>query len=662
MASDSDKEKNFFGRPRRSSFVAATPENDDFVPVLPAVGSTPLPSAADVNFFPPVETGQPSLREPEPPARLVVPTRRSMTEEEIAGAFAEAQEMSSSEQIALLDSQMTLREDDLRTARSFLATLRTANPREAQPLLEELKVRFADVDPEIADFTLGDAPAASVNDDTSAESTSPVLAVGEAVAPAPHVSPVNVDSSADALEQAPNGRYRGWAAVLALSAIVAGLVPLTSAVFTAFGAPAPDMVDSLLGASGVVVLLVAIASIVPLILLARSTAARHGLSWTAALGRVLGSASGVVHVTVLAVFALVGFFSVLHETTQGVGLQLASIPGVASAIAATAPNAHLTVLVVSALVALGFGLAALPRRLFRGTILLLTGFIIVGPAVVILTNLAVVSNLNSETPVNADNLILATGIIPIVILVLAAVETGAATVVRRDAQRLHGLWLYVGVGIGIAFAAWVLLAGMGSDNQGSLFIGSNPALHVVAASVDLAFIFGVVVFAVPVVFLAALIGRTLSMVTVRGDADSPHVWVRLLVLALPLTVLGLDALGVLPDLADLLPGAAFLSIPAMSIVGLMAGASIASRRGLRNGAMVVNTVIASALTLVGLALTLWAVPGLESLYNEAIAPVAASLGLTGATALVVPSAIAIVSFVCSLLVSAVGSRRPTRTD
>lgn len=664
MASDSDKEKNFFGRPRRSSFVAATPENDDFLPVLPAVGSTPLPSAADVNFFPPVETGQPSLREPEPPARLVLPTRRSMTEEEIAGAFAEAQEMSSSEQIALLDSQMTLREDDLRTARSFLATLRTANPREAQPLLDELKVRYADVDPEIADFTLGDSPAAPVNDDTSAESTSPVLAVGGAAvtSPAPHASPVRVESAADTAEQAPNGRYRGWAAVIALSSIVAGLVPISSAVFTAFGAPAPELVDSLLGASGVVVLLVAIVSIVPLVLLARSTAARHGLSWTAALGRVLGSASGVVHVTVLAAFALVGFFSVLQQTTQGVGLQLASIPGVASAIAAAAPNAHLTVLVVSALVAAGFGLAALPRRLFRGTMLLLTGFIIVGPAIVILTNIAVVSNLNSETPVNADNLVLATGIIPIVILVLAAVETGAATVVRRDAQRLHGLWLYVGLGIGIAFAAWVLLAGMGSDNQGSLFIGSNPALHVVAASVDLAFIFGGVVFAVPVLFLAALVGRTLSMVTVRGDADSPHVWVRLLVLVLPLTVFALDALGVLPDLGELLPGAAFLSIPAMSIVGLMAGASIASRRGLRNGAKVVNTVLASALTLVGLALTLWAVPGLEPLYNESIAPVAASLGLTGATALVVPSAIAIVSFVCSLLVSAVGSRRPTRTD
>jgi len=661
MASDSDKEKNFFGRPRRSSFVAATPENDDFLPVLPAVGSIPIPSAADVNFFPPVETGQPSLREPEPPARLVVPTRRSMTEEEIAGAFAEAQDMSSSEQILLLDSQMTLREDDLRTARSFVATLRTANPREAAPLLEELKIRFADVDPEIQEFTLGEASvtASALPDDaTPAESAAPV----PPTAPAPPTSAARVVESAEAAEPAPNGRYRGWAAVLALSAIVAAIVPVSSAVFTAFGAPAPELVGSLLGASGVVVLFVAIVSIVPLVLLARSTAARHGLSWTAALGRVLGPTSGVVQVTVLAVFSLAGFVSVLLATTEGVGLQLASIPGVTSVIATVAPNAHLTVLVVSLLVAAGFGLAALPRRPFRGTILLLAGFITIGPGFVILTNLAVVANLNSEMQVSPENLLLATGIIPIVILVLAAVETGAATAVRRDANKLHGLWLYVGLGLGIGFAAWVLVAGMGNDSGGSVFVGSNPALHLVAPSNDLAFIFGVVVFSVPVVFLAALVGRTLSMVTVRGDADAPRVWVRLLVLAIPVTVFVLDALGVLTDLGKIMPGAAFLSIPAMSIVGLMAGASIASRRGLSGGAMVVNTVLSSVLTLVGLTLTLWAVPGLEPLYSESIAPIAASLGLTGAAALIVPSAIVIISFVFSLVVSAVGARRPARTD
>lgn len=666
MASDSDKEKNFLGRPRRSSFVPATAENDDFVPVLPAVGSTPLPTAADVNYFPTVETGQPSLREPEPPARLVVPTRRSMTEEEIAGAFAEAQDMSSSEQIALLDSQMTLREDDLRIARSFLATLRTANPREAEPLLQELKIRFADVDPEIEGFTLGESSADSATiagDVVPTESVTPPGAVDNAGPTSSSQTPVVTStSSPDGVEQTPNGRYRGWAAVIALATIVAALVPVSAAVFTAFGAPAPEMVESLLGASGVFVLVVAIATTVPLVLLARSTAARHALSWTSALGRVLGPASGVVHVTVLALFALVGFLSVLLATAQGVGLQLASIPGVASALAAVAPNAHLTVLVVAALVTVGFGLAALPRRLFRGTILLMTGFIAVGPAVVMLTNIAVVANLNSNLSINPDNLLLVSGIIPIVVLVIAAVETGVATVVRRDANRLHGLWLYVGVVIGIGFAAWVLLAGMGNDSQGSVFVGSNPALHLVAASTELAFLFGVVVFAVPVLFLAALIGRTLSMVTVRGDADSPRVWVRLLVVSIPLAVLVLDALGVLSDLADILPGAAFLSVPAMAIIGLMAGASIASRRGLSRGAMVINTVLVSALTLAGLTLTLWAVPGLEAVYSASIAPVAASLGLSGATAFVVPSAIVMVSFVCSLVVSAIGARRPVHTD
>jgi hypothetical protein len=669
MASDSDNEKNFFGRPRRSSFVPATPENDDFVPVLPAVGSTPLPAASDVNYFPTVATGQPSLREPEPPARLVVPTRRSMTEEEIAGAFAESQEMSSAEQIALLDSQMTLREDDLRTARSFFATLRTANPREADPLLQELKVRFADVDPEIADFVLDDLPgSAPVQSDDVApdESIAPVALVDDApsaVVAEPTAPPSDgEDEQTESTEVKVNGRYRGWAAVLALSTMIAALVPISASVFTAFGSPAPELVESLLGLSGVVVLLVAIATTVPLVLLARSTAVRHGLSWTAAFRRVLGPWSGVVQVSVLALFALVGLFSVLLATTEGVGIQLASIPALASTLATAAPDAHLTVLVVAALVTLGFAVAAMPRRLFRGTVLLLTGFIAVGPTVVILTNLAVVANLDGGVLGSPEILLLATGVIPSAILMLAAAETGAATVVRRDANRLHGLWLYIGLVLGTGFAAWVLLAGMVDDSQGSVFVGSNPVLHLVAPGNDLAFLFGVVVFAVPVLFLAALVGRTLSMVTVRGDSDAPRVWVRLLVVLIPLTVFVLDALGVLADLGDVLPGAAFLSIPAMSVIGLMAGASIASRRGLSRGAMIVNTVFVSLLTLVGLTLTLWAVPGLEAVYNESIAPIAAAVGLSGGTAVVVPSAIVLISFVLSLVVSAIGARRPVLTD
>jgi len=104
MVADKENGKNLFGRPRRSSFVAASEENADFVPILPAVGSTPIPAAADVNFFPTVATGQPSLREPAAPARLVVPTRKSMSEEEIATVFVESADMTSSDQIAMLDA------------------------------------------------------------------------------------------------------------------------------------------------------------------------------------------------------------------------------------------------------------------------------------------------------------------------------------------------------------------------------------------------------------------------------------------------------------------------------------------------------------------------------------------------------------------------------
>ena len=365
---------------------------------------------------------------------------------------------------------------------------------------------------------------------------------------------------------------------------------------------------------------------------------------------------------ILAIFAVTGFVSVLITTSQGVGIQLSSIPAITSLVSAAAPNGHLTVLMVSALIALGFALAAMPRRLFRATILLLTGFLIAGPSVVLLTNLAVVANSNSALGVTPENILLATGIIPIAVLVFSWVETGAATVVRRDDKHLHGLWLYLGLVFGIGFSAWVLLAGMGNDNQGSVFVGSNPVLHLTAPSNELAFLFGVIVFSVPVVFLAALIGRTLSMLTVRIDSDTPRLWVRFLVVAVPIALLVLDAVGVLPDLAGVVPSAPFLSIPLMAAVGLMAGASIASRRGLAGGAMVVNMVVTSLLTLVGLALTLWAVPGLDSIYTASIAPLASSIGLSGSTAFVIPSAILVLAFVCSLVVSAFGARRSVRAD
>lgn len=679
MASDNETGSDQDGRPRRSSFVPPAEANEDFVPVLPAVGSTPIPPADAVNYFPTVATGQPSLREPEAPARLVVPSRQSMTEEEIARSFAESGEMSSVEQITLLDAQMTLREADSRTAHDFVATLRNVHPAEAGPLLDELKARFFDVDPDIAALTLGEVSSWQEPVVETTPSVDEPIAVDAPVVEIPEVSVASAEiddtattesvdtAAADAdneressLTETP-GRYRGWAAVIALATVVAALVPLTSSVFTVFGAPAADLVESLLGQSGVFVLLIALVTTVPLTLLARATASRNGLTWRSALQSVTGTVGGSVLAVLGSLAMLVGFVVVLLVTSQGVGLQLASIPGVASTIAAVAPTAHLTVLVVSAVIAIGFVIATLPRRVFRAIILWLAGFVAVGPAVVLLTDIAVIGNSVSELVVSVDTVVIAMGVVPIAVVVLAAVETGAATVVRRDHARLHGLWLYLGLVAGIAFAGWVLLSGMVGDVAGSVFVGSNPALHVVAASNELAFVIGSITFGVPLVFLSALVGRTLAMMTVRGDVDAPNMALRLLVVLIPVTIFALDALGLVPDLGVVLPGAAFLSIPLMAVVGLMAGASIASRRTLASWAKVTNAVLVSLFVIAGFALTLWAVPGLEAFYTELIAPVAATVGLTGATALVVPAGVLIVTFFTSLLVSTFGARRSTST-
>jgi len=662
MVADKENGKNLFGRPRRSSFVAASEENADFVPILPAVGSTPIPAASDVNFFPTVATGLPSLREPAPPARLVVPNRKSMSEEEIANVFVETADMTSSDQIAMLDAQVTLREDDFRTAKEFVGVLRMANPSEAQPLLDELKRVFADVDPRVASLSL------SGDETRESSALSPLDALAATTATpdtGPAASPVPVSAPAPKPPVKPtaasvNGRYRGWSAVMFIATIVGVLIPVTSSVFTAFGSPVPGSVESMLSATGVFVVAVAVITVLPLIVLARSTSVRNGLTTRGAIQRVAGVFGGTVLSTIGSIAALIGVLTVLLVTSQGVGLQLSSIPGVTSALAQIAPQAHISVIVVAIIVVVGFVIAALPRGAYRGVLLALGGFTLVGPAVVILIGLAVVATSGTGAMFTPENIVIATGIIPISVIVLAGAESGAATVVRRDDKRIIGVPLYVGLAAGLGFSAWVLLSGIGSDALGNVFVGSNPALHIIASSIELAFIAGSIAFAAPLVLIASLIGRSLVMMTVNDDRAAGSWLIRSIVLLVPLMLLGLDLTGIAGDITAVLPGVPFLSIPLMVIVGLMAGASVVSRRELGGVARVINAILAIVFMVVGLVLTSWSVPGLATIYDGAVAPLASTLGLAGTVSLVVPTGILVVTFVLSLFVSMFGVVRPKR--
>jgi hypothetical protein len=357
---------------------------------------------------------------------------------------------------------------------------------------------------------------------------------------------------------------------------------------------------------------------------------------------------------------LVGVLSVLLVTSQGVGLQLSSIPGVTSTLAQIAPQAHVSVIVVALVVLVGFIIASLPRTAYRGFLLALGGFTLVGPAVVVFIGMAVVATSGSGGLFTPENIIIATGIIPICVIVFAGVESGVATVVRRDEKTIYGVSLYIGLAAGLGYAAWVLLAGIGADSLANVFVGSNPALHIVAASTELAFIAGSIAFAVPLVLIAALVGRSLMMTTVSDDRAAGSWLIRTIVLIVPLIVLALDLTGVAGDITAVLPGIPFVSIPLMVIVGLMAGASVASRRELGGVARVTNAILAMILMVVGLALTSWSVPGLAPLYDSAIAPLASTLGLAGTVSLVVPTGILVFTFVLSLFVSMFGVVRPKR--
>ncbi|MEY4898972.1 MAG: hypothetical protein RL294_783, partial [Actinomycetota bacterium] len=528
-----------------------------------------------------------------------------------------------------------------------------------------LKQVFDDVDPKIASLSLGYEPVSeslttAVNVAPAATETQSITGSPSTLATLLEAAPPAVPARDLPQETFVNGRYRGWNAVILVATMVGILIPVTSAVFTGFGAPVPVNIESMLSSSGAFAAIVALLAALPLVVLARSTSIRYALSTRAAIQRVAGVVGGTLLWTIGSLVALVGLLTVLLATLQGVGLQLSSIPGVTSTLVQFAPNAHASVIVVALLVFVGFFIASLSRRAYRALILALAGFTLVGPAVVILTGLSVIATINTGEMFTPENIVLATGIIPVSVILFAGVESGAATAVRRDETAVVGVWLYIGLAAGLGFAAWVLIAGMSPDALGTVFIGSNPALHVVAASAELAFISGMIAFAVPLILLAALIGRSLMMVTVREDREASAVLIRVIIIAVPLVLLGLDLTGIAGDITTVLPGIPFVSIPLMVIVGLMAGASIASRRELGGVARVINTVLSTLVMVVGLALTSWSVPGLANTYDSFIAPFATTLGLSGTVSIVVPTAVLVSSFVLSLIVSAPSAVRPNR--
>lgn len=673
---------------RRKSFVAANPADNDFVPTLPAVGSAPIPAARDINLFPPVQTGKPQLAQPSAPARLVVPTRQSLTSDEVAMLFAGNAEMSSAEQIALLDAQMTLRDADLAAVREFVTLLRRANPDEAVPLLADVKSRFHDLDDEVALLSLTSIPDGTPEPVVTPEPEPPLVVsapVVETVAPVSPVSPPAVDTpTVDAvfgsmtipaetpvpivpgsMPKVPvpsytAGRHRGWSVVIGFATLLATFVPLTFAVFTGFGSPQATLAGDLQGIPGVVVIILVTIVSIPLTALARTTSVRHALTWRAALERVTGKAGGILLGIFVAISMVAVLVSTLLSISSAVVTQVTEIPLVTPLFASLAPNAHLSALLAGSSLLVGFVIAALPRGLYRAKILTLTGFMLAGPAVVIITSLAVIA-MSGTGSLSSSTIVFTAAVIPIVLGLMAATESGSTTITRRDGEGASGAWLFVGLGLGIAFSAWSLVSSLGGGLSATS-VGGNPALHLTGGSDLVTTIFGAVVIVVPTVLIAALVGRGVLAVFVSDDRGVAPGWVRVVLALSPLVLIGADVVGLVSDPVTALPGTIFLAVPILVVTGMMAGASVAARKGIRGGARVANFIVGVVLVLVGFALTAWAATPLQNVYHAIVAPVVSRVGLGESGALVVPALLVAFSFVASLIVSSAGLARTDEND
>jgi hypothetical protein len=151
--------------------------------------------------------------------------------------------------------------------------------------------------------------------------------------------------------------------------------------------------------------------------------------------------------------------------------------------------------------------------------------------------------------------------------------------------------------------------------------------------------------------------RHVLMIAARSDRANPPRLFRIVLVLVPVAIVALDALGIAPDLATVLPGLPFVSVPVLVVTGVMAGASIAAKRSISSGARVALTIVASVLIVAGLAATSWSVPALSSAYANVIGPLLEQFGLTGTVVYTLPVGLLIVSFVISLIVSSTGSRR-----
>jgi hypothetical protein len=605
---------------------------------------------------------------PEPALSIDIPVRKSLTREALAATLSGTDGLSSNDRMALLDSQVALREADAAAVAAFMEAVQRESTLDALAALDEVNRRFGDITTE--NFpTANDAArgtAVEFDDETTPVTGIPVV---DEAQPESAIDPVNeptvetvavaedtdrhewslaapIDSSSQANQSV--ARHKWWTAFANVAVMFSALMLSVGVVAHASGST-PTLYFVFAG----------LAAVIPFTELARRASAKTGASCRSVLENVIGRIPGRIVVILADALVLTGLVSVMVSALNGLGFQVEQSEALASYVSLIPAGSAATLLAALALVG-GACVAVLPHSWFKALVLVLTGWTLVGTGALVAMGSALIATTVSESEPELSANIDAAGVTAAITLLLVSASMFGFHEISRVRERSAGtVWLAVGLGLGLLASGGTVAAALLAPEGTHYFFGNNPVLHIVAPSALLNIVLGASALAPAVVLVSALVFRAVSAVTTRDDSEKPSIALRLSLLIVPLALGALGYLGYGPTISEALPSLTALAIPLAAILGVMAALGSTGRKLTSRPAQGGLVVVALVTITVGLGFgtSSGVAFGWVGFINALLTPLGYGLDFVGSLA---PLATALLGYLLALVIVIPSTRRAAR--
>ncbi|MEY4477072.1 MAG: hypothetical protein RJA31_576 [Actinomycetota bacterium] len=675
--------------PAVGSGIADEVVEDPIIEEFGAVRPEPVVAESVEPVEPAVELVEPPVEHAEVPVSAPeLPERRSLTPEQLASMLGANGGMSSNDQMALLDSQIPLRETDSVAVSAFVLAVESAGLANAHDLMVNARDRFGDLTPElfgairssetVSEFTDDSTPITGIPlvehveiIDVVEDDEGEVVAVGiteidsvvvvepaDAVHGEPVVSaPIHNDdqewslaSPTDVVDSTPTKvERRSWWSVVATVATVFSTLVLAAGLGFAELASTPS----------IVIIFAGIAVALPIVGLARRTGSRTGASLRGVLEELFGRVSGRVTSVVIGILVLAGLIVTLVPVLAGLGTQLEEST-VGSVVTGVVPAGSTGLALVALTVFGGAIVAALPHRLYRAKVLVLTGWTALGTSSVVAMGsaLLLLSSGPSATKLAVD--VTVAGLASsVALLALFTGHAGFSEVSRVREKHTGVLWISIGMGFGLVTLTGTVVAALLAADGAHYFFALNPVLHIIAPSPLLNVALGALALVPALILVSALVFRAIGTLTTRDDRENPNVLVSWILVLVPAALATLAVLGMSGLLSEYLPSLAVLATPLAAVVGVFAARGCTTRELTSRVArrwLVVVVIVTTALGL-GFAKSGGAAFEWVGYINSTLRPLGYGLLYVGSVA---PLATAVLSFLISLAIVLPSTRRSAR--